>query len=1063
MKKYLSKILLSASLLGLVSSGSLFAQCVTAGFGQYPSGTFTPNPCNVSTTITTCAYDGEYSLVNLTAGNSYQFTMNYGDYITIANSSNVAQVWGVTPVTFNCTVSGVYRMYRHLDASCGESSALCRTATVMQVPGVNDACAGAIAIVPGIYTGNTGCATVDAVALCGTATVPNAGGLWYKYTPSCSGTITASLCTGTAYNSQISVFDGTCGALNCIAGNDDFCATQSEATWAGAAGTTYYILVHGNASTGNYTLNLSQQDLTAPVADMASLPPITSTCGVTLTAPTATDNCAGAITGTTPQMYYNINGVYNVVWTYNDGNGNTSTQTQSVTVNDVTGPVSFLPNDTTLSADLSACCATYYFAVDSGAVIEQFGNFIEDGWNNSGLYNAADDFQVPAGASWDINVVTFDALSLSLPSSIDVYFYDDAGGYPGTVLYSENIPSGSFTSTVSGFAFGYTNYHYEMSPTVPVNVTGGASGATYWIAFQINGAGTGTYWEESSLGTYGSNALQVYGPIATANWAGPYVNTTAGDLVWSLVTYGDQLFVDACGDPVTIVQNTGSASGSCFNVGTTTNSYTATDVNGNSTTDSFTITVNDDENPTPSLDSNAVYNFSSTTLPAAIVDAGTMMDSVLISGVPTPLSSGDLSSVCIDIQHSYDGDLTITLISPQGTLYVLSANNGGADDDYISTCFDMNAAMNINAGGAPFVGSFKPEGPGGFDVFNGEDPNGYWKIMIDDNTAGDAGALMEFHVNFDYHWEDLLPSVHSGCGTVTTPTATDNCGSTITGTTSDPVAFTDDGTYNITWTYTDAAGNTTTQTQEVIIDDITPPVPTVASIPPSTGSCSVTIESTPTATDGCTGTIIGTTTDATTYNVVGTYTITWSYDDGNGNISTQTQTLSVTDTQDPVPSQPILPNVVGNCSVTVSTIPTATDNCSVGTINGTTTDPLTYNVVGTFFIIWTYTDVNGNTHTQNQTVVVNPCLGIEDESGQWNALVYPNPGSGIFTVSLSEVPSENTEVKLVDGLGQVLYSGILQNQVQQFDFSHLASATYYLLITNNNGHISKPVIIRHNY
>jgi hypothetical protein len=119
--------------------------------------------------------------------------------------------------------------------------------------------------------------------------------------------------------------------------------------------------------------------------------------------------------------------------------------------------------------------------------------------------------------------------------------------------------------------------------------------------------------------------------------------------------------------------------------------------------------------------------------------------------------------------------------------------------------------------------------------------------------------------------------------------------------------------------------------------------------------------------------------------------------------------------------------------------------------------------VGTFFITWLYDDGNGNTWTQNQTVVVNPCLGIEDEAGQWTALIYPNPSSGIFTLDFSEIPSENTQIRLVDGLGQVLYSGIAQGQTQQFDFSYLASATYYLLITSNNGQISKPVIIRHNY
>jgi hypothetical protein len=84
---------------------------------------------------------------------------------------------------------------------------------------------------------------------------------------------------------------------------------------------------------------------------------------------------------------------------------------------------------------------------------------------------------------------------------------------------------------------------------------------------------------------------------------------------------------------------------------------------------------------------------------------------------------------------------------------------------------------------------------------------------------------------------------------------------------------------------------------------------------------------------------------------------------------------------------------------------------------------------------------------------VSPCLGLEDEAGNWNAMVYPNPGSGIFTLTLSQIPTTNTEIRLVDALGQVLYAGMLTEQSKQFDFSHLASATYYLLINNNDADI----------
>jgi hypothetical protein len=54
------------------------------------------------------------------------------------------------------------------------------------------------------------------------------------------------------------------------------------------------------------------------------------------------------------------------------------------------------------------------------------------------------------------------------------------------------------------------------------------------------------------------------------------------------------------------------------------------------------------------------------------------------------------------------------------------------------------------------------------------------------------------------------------------PTAQDNVDGTIIGTTTDPLIYTH-GTNTVTWTYTDARGNTATQAQTIIVVDTTPP------------------------------------------------------------------------------------------------------------------------------------------------------------------------------------------------------------------------------------------------
>ncbi|RYF67489.1 MAG: T9SS type B sorting domain-containing protein, partial [Cytophagaceae bacterium] len=171
------------------------------------------------------------------------------------------------------------------------------------------------------------------------------------------------------------------------------------------------------------------------------------------------------------------------------------------------------------------------------------------------------------------------------------------------------------------------------------------------------------------------------------------------------------------------------------------------------------------------------------------------------------------------------------------------------------------------------------------------------------------------------------------------------------------------GTFTITWTFTDAAGNSTTATQTVIVDNSAAPVAPV--LPNVTAECSVTLVA-PTVNDACTNAVItATTTDAITYSTQGTFTVNWTFTYPNG-VVTATQTVIVDDVTAPV--APVLADVTGQCTAT-ATAPTATDACA-GNITATTTDATTYNVPGTYVITWTFDDGNGNTTTATQNVIV---------------------------------------------------------------------------------------------
>ena len=134
---------------------------------------------------------------------------------------------------------------------------------------------------------------------------------------------------------------------------------------------------------------------------------------------------------------------------------------------------------------------------------------------------------------------------------------------------------------------------------------------------------------------------------------------------------------------------------------------------------------------------------------------------------------------------------------------------------------------------------------------------------------------------------------------LTAPTATDNCSGSITGTTTTAFPITAQGVTEVTWTYVDAEGNISTQTQNVIIEDTIAPVADLATLADVTAECSVDSLTAPTATDNCSGAITGTTTTAFPVTAQGTTVVTWTFTDANGNISTQTQNVVITDKTPP--------------------------------------------------------------------------------------------------------------------------------------------------------------------
>jgi subtilisin-like proprotein convertase family protein len=131
---------------------------------------------------------------------------------------------------------------------------------------------------------------------------------------------------------------------------------------------------------------------------------------------------------------------------------------------------------------------------------------------------------------------------------------------------------------------------------------------------------------------------------------------------------------------------------------------------------------------------------------------------IVVSTPGTSLGSNvELTDVNLIIEHTYDYNLTIALVSPQGTKVYLSQYNGGSGDNYgmlDGTCEQVtNFTMNgedgyITSGTAPFVGSYTPQGD--LASFNdGSDPNGEWILEICETSTNGSGAFQFAELIFE--------------------------------------------------------------------------------------------------------------------------------------------------------------------------------------------------------------------------------------------------------------------------------------------------------------------------
>ncbi len=275
--------------------------------------------------------------------------------------------------------------------------------------------------------------------------------------------------------------------------------------------------------------------------------------------------------------------------------------------------------------------------------------------------------------------------------------------------------------------------------------------------------------------------------------------------------------------------------------------------------------------------------------------------------------------------------------------------------------------------------------------------------------------------------------------------STDNCGIVSRTLNISEFGCDDIGENTVTLTVTDAAGNTSTATAIVtVLDEIAPSILCPQNITVDNGNCSPTVNyTTPTATDNCGSAAVSLVSGPASGTAFpsGTSTVTWTADDGNGNSSTCSFTVTV----------------ISNFTVSTAFTAPICYGDSNGTASATGlggTAPYTY--------AWddpaqqqtsTATGLEGGTYHISVTDAQG-CIAVQTVQ-----LVEPQEIEiTVDSIGLIDINSNQTafvNVTVTGGTGNLSYQWKNNNTGEEYDVEDLedltVSAYYTLVVTDENG------------
>lgn len=131
-------------------------------------------------------------------------------------------------------------------------------------------------------------------------------------------------------------------------------------------------------------------------------------------------------------------------------------------------------------------------------------------------------------------------------------------------------------------------------------------------------------------------------------------------------------------------------------------------------------------------------------------------------------------------------------------------------------------------------------------------------------------------------------------------------------------------------------------------------------------------------------------------------------------------------------------------------------------INCATFDPAAAGI-GTHVITYKYHTSQGCNYETSQTVRVDACLGITDNTWLKTISLYPNPNSGSFTLGISSDRDKELKVEISNMLGQTVYSASVQVTKGMSDNAvntELSNGVYSVRLNDGVSSVTRTFIVR---